>query len=122
MQEPVFLGSYTPEAIGDYIAGPNHVLPTMGLARFTSSLSAENILKKNKLYEVFKRVPPSKSAKMVIESCSRRKPSLSCPGSKKVRIEWGFRAAERRICNALEFAEEILLEDIDTKTEDPWAC
>lgn len=42
----VFLGSCTPEAIGDYIAGPNHVLPTMGLSRFTSSLSAEKFLKK----------------------------------------------------------------------------
>ncbi len=42
----VFLGSYTPEALGDYIAGPNHVLPTMGLARFASSLSVEKFLKK----------------------------------------------------------------------------
>jgi histidinol dehydrogenase len=42
----VFLGDYTPEAMGDYIAGPNHVLPTMGLARFCSSLSAEKFLKK----------------------------------------------------------------------------
>lgn len=42
----VFLGSYTPEAVGDYIAGPNHVLPTMGLSRFTSSLSVEKFLKK----------------------------------------------------------------------------
>ncbi|MFN4132065.1 MAG: histidinol dehydrogenase [Caldimicrobium sp.] len=42
----VFLGANTPEAIGDYIAGPNHVLPTMGLARFASSLSAEKFLKK----------------------------------------------------------------------------
>jgi histidinol dehydrogenase len=42
----VFLGLYTPEAIGDYLAGPNHVLPTMGLSRFTSSLSSEKFLKK----------------------------------------------------------------------------
>ncbi|WP_051920385.1 histidinol dehydrogenase [Thermodesulfobacterium hydrogeniphilum] len=42
----VFLGSFTPEAMGDYIAGPNHVLPTMGLARFCSSLSVEKFLKK----------------------------------------------------------------------------
>jgi len=42
----VFLGHYTPEALGDYIAGPNHVLPTMGLARFASSLSADKFLKK----------------------------------------------------------------------------
>jgi histidinol dehydrogenase len=42
----VFLGTFTPEAMGDYLAGPNHVLPTMGFARFTSSLSAEKFLKK----------------------------------------------------------------------------
>lgn len=42
----VFLGAYTPEAIGDYLAGPNHVLPTMGLARFASALSTEKFLKK----------------------------------------------------------------------------
>lgn len=42
----VFLGAYTPEAVGDYLAGPNHVLPTMGLSRFASALSAEKFLKK----------------------------------------------------------------------------
>ncbi len=42
----VFLGNYTPEALGDYIAGPNHVLPTMGFARFASSLSVEKFCKK----------------------------------------------------------------------------
>ncbi len=42
----VFLGAYTPEAIGDYLAGPNHILPTMGLARFASSLSTEKFIKK----------------------------------------------------------------------------
>ncbi len=42
----IFLGTFTPEAMGDYLAGPNHVLPTMGFARFTSSLSAEKFLKK----------------------------------------------------------------------------
>jgi len=42
----VFLGHYTPEAMGDYVAGPNHVLPTMGLARFSSALSADKFFKK----------------------------------------------------------------------------
>ena len=37
----VFLGSYTPEPLGDYMAGPNHVLPTSGTARFFSPLSAD---------------------------------------------------------------------------------
>ncbi len=42
----VFLGSNTPEAIGDYIAGPNHILPTGGTARFFSPLGVESFLKR----------------------------------------------------------------------------
>ena len=42
----VFLGAYTPEPVGDYIAGPNHVLPTAGAARFSSALSVDNFIKK----------------------------------------------------------------------------
>ncbi|MDX8047064.1 histidinol dehydrogenase [Gracilibacillus sp. S3-1-1] len=42
----VFLGPYTPEAIGDYFAGPNHVLPTSGTARFSSGLSVDDFVKK----------------------------------------------------------------------------
>ena len=42
----VFLGRYTPEAIGDYVAGPNHVLPTGRTARFTSGLGVTDFLKK----------------------------------------------------------------------------
>ncbi|HOK40524.1 MAG TPA: histidinol dehydrogenase [bacterium] len=41
----IFLGEYTPEAIGDYIAGPNHTLPTTGTARFYSPLSVKDFLK-----------------------------------------------------------------------------
>jgi histidinol dehydrogenase len=42
----VFLGDYTPEAVGDYFAGPNHVLPTAGTARFASALGVDNFLKR----------------------------------------------------------------------------
>jgi len=43
----IFLGHYTPEAIGDYIAGPNHTLPTGGTAKFYSPLNVENFMKKS---------------------------------------------------------------------------
>jgi histidinol dehydrogenase len=43
----IFLGYYTPEAVGDYVAGPNHVLPTGGTARFYSPLSVDTFLKKS---------------------------------------------------------------------------
>ena len=42
----IFLGAYTPEAIGDYMAGPNHILPTAGTARFSSPLGVEDFLKR----------------------------------------------------------------------------
>lgn len=45
----IFLGNYSPEATGDYLAGPNHVLPTMGTARFSSALGVETFLKKSSL-------------------------------------------------------------------------
>ena len=41
----IFLGKFTPEAIGDYIAGPNHVLPTDRTARFSSGLNLLDYLK-----------------------------------------------------------------------------
>lgn len=42
----VFLGSYAPEALGDYLAGPNHTLPTGGTARFSSPLCVDDFVKK----------------------------------------------------------------------------
>lgn len=43
----VFLGNYSPESVGDYYAGPNHVLPTGGTARFFSPLSVDSFIKKS---------------------------------------------------------------------------
>ncbi|WP_373285893.1 histidinol dehydrogenase [Marinithermofilum abyssi] len=45
----VFLGPYSPEPVGDYFAGPNHVLPTNGTARFFSPLSVDDFIKKTSL-------------------------------------------------------------------------
>ena len=43
----VFVGAATPEVFGDYIAGPSHVLPTCGSARFASSLGVEDFLRRS---------------------------------------------------------------------------
>jgi len=51
----VFLGPYTPEPVGDYIAGPNHVLPTAGTARFASALSVDDFMKKTSVLYYSKR-------------------------------------------------------------------
>ena len=47
----VFLGAYTPEPLGDYLAGPDHVLPTSGTARFFSPLSVDSFLKSMSILE-----------------------------------------------------------------------
>jgi histidinol dehydrogenase len=45
----IFLGHLSPEAIGDYVAGPNHVLPTGGTARFSSPLGVYDFIKRSSL-------------------------------------------------------------------------
>ncbi len=59
----IFIGPYTPEPMGDYLAGPNHTLPTSGTARFSSPLSTEDFQKKSAYLfypkDAFKRVASS---------------------------------------------------------------
>jgi histidinol dehydrogenase len=59
----IFLGRYTPEAIGDYLAGPNHVLPTARSARFSSGLSVLDFMKRSSLIscdaEALARIGPA---------------------------------------------------------------
>ena len=50
----IFVGKFSPEAIGDYLAGPNHVLPTSGSARFSSGLSVNDFLKRHSLIKITK--------------------------------------------------------------------
>ena len=50
----IFIGKFSPEAMGDYIAGPNHVLPTSGSARFSSGLSVNDFLKRQSLIKITK--------------------------------------------------------------------
>ena len=57
----VFLGSYTPEALGDYIAGANHILPTEGTARFSSPLG---------VYDFYKRMSVLSFSRAAFENLS----------------------------------------------------
>jgi histidinol dehydrogenase len=50
----IFIGKFSPEAMGDYIAGPNHVLPTSGAARFSSGLSVNDFVKRHSLIKISK--------------------------------------------------------------------
>ena len=50
----IFIGKYSPEAVGDYLAGPNHILPTSGSAKFSSGLSVYDFLKRHSLIKISK--------------------------------------------------------------------
>ncbi len=50
----IFIGNYSPEAMGDYLAGPNHVLPTSGSAKFASGLSVYDFLKRHSVIKISK--------------------------------------------------------------------
>ncbi len=54
----VFLGNWSPEPLGDYFAGPNHVLPTSGTARFFSPLSVDSFVKNPRLFIIRRRSLP----------------------------------------------------------------
>ncbi len=61
----IFMGAHTPEAIGDYIAGPNHTLPTGGTARFYSPLGVEHFLKKSSIISM-----SAEGLRSVAEACA----------------------------------------------------
>ena len=50
----IFLGNYSSESIGDYLAGTNHVLPTSGSAKFSSGLSVYDFLKRHSIIKISK--------------------------------------------------------------------
>ncbi len=68
----IFLGQYTPEAIGDYVGGPNHVLPTARSARFSSGLSVMDFIKRTTLSkmtpEALRAIGPAAEALAISES------------------------------------------------------
>ncbi|SHI50259.1 histidinol dehydrogenase [Shimia gijangensis] len=68
----IFLGQYTPEAIGDYVGGPNHVLPTARSARFSSGLSVMDFVKRTTLSkmtpEALRAIGPAAEALAISES------------------------------------------------------
>jgi len=61
----IFIGDYTPEPVGDYIAGPNHVLPTAGTARFASALSVDHFIKKTSLIHYSKKAFKKEAADII---------------------------------------------------------
>lgn len=80
----VFLGSYSPEPLGDYFAGPNHVLPTSGTARFFSPLSVDSFIKKSSF--IYYTEPALRSAKDAIVKLADTEGLTAHANSIKVRF------------------------------------
>lgn len=81
----VFLGDYSPEPLGDYFAGPNHVLPTSGTARFFSPLSVDSFVKKSSF--IYYNKPALKAAKDDIIKLADTEGLTAHANSIKVRFE-----------------------------------
>tara|TARA_Y100001970_G_scaffold293366_1_gene439710 strand:+ start:4058 stop:5347 length:1290 start_codon:yes stop_codon:yes gene_type:complete len=62
----IFIGQWTPEAVGDYIAGPNHTLPTGGNSRFSGALGVETFMKNSSIIQ-FTKDSLKKTSKSIIE-------------------------------------------------------
>lgn len=76
----IFLGKYTPEAIGDYVAGPSHTLPTMGSAKFASGLSVFDFLKRISIISCDKKsfLKLQKTTSLLAKTEGLEGHSLSC--------------------------------------------
>ena len=82
----IFIGKFSPEAMGDYIAGPNHVLPISGSAKFSSGLSVNDFLKRQSVIKITKsgieRLGPS-----VINLAQHEKLEGHANSIKKIRLK-----------------------------------
>ena len=78
----IFLGEWSPEVIGDYVAGPNHVLPTYGAARFSSGLSVLDFVKRTSIVELsgeaFGRIGPAAETLAHSEGLSGHGAAVRC--------------------------------------------
>ena len=77
----IFLGAFTSESLGDYCAGPNHVLPTSGTARFSSPLGVYDFQKRSSLIEV-SEAGANMLGPIAAELALRRRPAGACPGGR----------------------------------------
>lgn len=101
----VFLGHYTPVAVGDYLAGPNHVLPTGGTARFFSPLGVEDFLKRSS----FVRFEPPKLRELGLELMRLAEMEGLTAHSRSVDLRLAKIRRERREREAAREAEVEIL-------------
>ena len=98
----IFLGPWTPESVGDYVAGPNHVLPTGGTARFSSPLSVDDFVKKSSVlgysFEALEMRRPTPCSRSPSGGPLGARPRrLAAPRRARGRDRRGRRADEGRV-------------------------
>lgn len=81
----IFLGQHSPEVVGDYIAGPNHVLPTAGTARFSSALGVHDFLKRTSLLKF--SASELRTTAPLIDALARAEGLDAHARSAKIRLE-----------------------------------
>ncbi len=81
----IFLGNYSPEPLGDYLAGPNHVLPTSGTAKFYSPLSVDDFIKKSSI--IYYNEKALKNVKDEVMTLAESEGLTAHKNSIKVRFE-----------------------------------
>ena len=74
----IFLGGHTPEAIGDYVGGSNHVLPTARSARFSSGLGVLDFMKRTSILQCEPRAPCARLRPAAIALGARRRARRAC--------------------------------------------
>ncbi|MFR5091918.1 MAG: histidinol dehydrogenase [Adlercreutzia equolifaciens] len=91
----IFLGAWTPEAVGDYVAGPNHTLPTGGTARYSSPLSVDDFVKKSSIIQ-YSPAALKNDARAVVQIATHEGLWAQCPlGGPAPQGAAGRRAGER---------------------------
>jgi histidinol dehydrogenase len=85
----VFIGDHTPEPVGDYFAGPNHVLPTAGTARFASALGVDDFLKKTSVI-AYSRAAFDRDARSIIR-LAELEGLMAHAESVRIRLKGGSR-------------------------------
>ena len=99
----VFLGAFCPEAVGDYVAGPNHVLPTGRTARFASGLSVFDFLKRTTWVaadaDALARVGPAAVALAEAEGLHAHARSIALRSGRSLMPARGCGPSKRSLCN-----------------------
>ena len=115
----VFLGNYSPEPLGDYYAGPNHVLPTSGTARFFSPLSVDSFIKKSS----FIYYTEEELSRLVAESPYHLATAADIDWLEKVRMQGAIQKwVDHSISVTINLPENVSESLVNDLYVEAWRC